>query len=83
VKRYTRKTGRKATGEKEILENFEHDPAAKECFIEFGNNPAEFSAPWLKAFNTDLLVIGGNVIGAYGIWGKIFEKSLQNHGVQI
>jgi glucokinase len=77
IKRYAQKTGKRVMGVKEIYENVENDPAAKECFIEFGNNLAEFSAPWLKDFNADVMVIGGNITGAYGIWGRVFEKSLQ------
>ena len=61
----------------------DRDPAARECFVEFGTNLAEFSAPWLNTFDADVLVIGGNVVGAYEIWGTVFEKSLQERDVNI
>jgi glucokinase len=83
IKRYAQKTGKKVTGVKEIFNSVHMDPSARECFVEFGNNLAEFSAPWLKTFNADVMVIGGNVTGAYKIWGKAFEKSLKERDVQI
>ena len=83
IKRYAQKTGKQANGVKEIYENAENDPAAKECFIEFGYNLGEFSAPWLKDFKANVMVIGGNITGAYRIWGKVFEKSLQKQDVDI
>jgi glucokinase len=83
IKRYAQKTGKQVTGVKEIFDNVDNDSAAKECFIEFGNNLAEFSEPWLKNFQADAMVIGGNISGAYEIWGKAFEKSLQERHVKI
>lgn len=82
IKRYAEKTGDQAAGVKEIFTLAATDPAARECFVEFGNNLAEFSSPWLKDFNSDLLVIGGNITGAYGLWGNVFEESLLKQDVQ-
>ena len=83
IKRYAQKTGKQMTGVKDIFDNAENDPAAKECFVEFGNNLAEFSEPWLKKFQTEAMVIGGKVTGAYEVWGNAFEKSLQKRHVEI
>ena len=83
IKRYEQKTGQNVSGVKEIFDLVDSDISARECFLEFGNNLAEFSTPWLKTFKADVMVIGGNVTGAYEIWGKAFEKSLKERDLHI
>ena len=44
---------------------------------------AEFLGPWLKKFRADSLVIGGNMTGAYNLFGPAFTKGLQEQGISI
>lgn len=83
IKRFEEKTGKMVGGVKEIYDLADSDPSARDCFVEFGNHLAEFSAPWLKTYQTEVMVIGGNVTGAYEIWGKAFESSLEERDVHI
>jgi glucokinase len=82
IKRYSEKSGYKATGVKDVADKYFTDSQAKDVFTEFGHNLGEFLGPWLKKFNTDVLVIGGNVSAAYNLFGPFFEKELKEHDVK-
>lgn len=83
IKQYAAKSGHKATGVKEIADKVATDPAARDIFIEFGTNLGTFLAPWLKKFNAEALVIGGNVAAAYNLFGDYLKTSLANQGSAI
>jgi len=83
IKEYLKRTGITYTGVKEIATAAENDKNASDLFLEFGNNLGEFLSPWITKFNADVLVIGGNMTGAYDLFGPSFEKALKNAGVNI
>ena len=62
---------------KELAEMAACDNDAYELFVEFGINLAQFLAPWLKKFNAEILVVGGNISNAYNIFGEVFEEYLR------
>jgi glucokinase len=81
IKKYAEKSNLQTSGVKEIAERADTDKKAIEVFVEFGTNLGEFLAPWLKKFDAQVLVIGGNVSGAYHYFGKHFEKELKRQKV--
>ncbi len=81
IKRYKEETGIKVEGVKEIAIEASRNEDAKSLFIEYGRNIGEFFSPWLKKFNAEVLVIGGNVSSAYNIFGPYFEIALKNNRV--
>ena len=81
IKRYAEKTNIQTTGVKEIADKAATDPIAKELFVEYGTHLGEFLAPWLKKFQAEALVIGGNVTGAYNYFGIPFETALKKKHV--
>ena len=83
INQYIAKSGHKAAGVKEIADNFATDPVAREIFIEFGTNLGIFLAPWLKKFDAEALVIGGNIAAAYNLFGSSLRNSLANHGAAM
>lgn len=83
IKRFAEKTGWEMMGVKEIAERVSSDPRALEVFTEFGQNLGSFLGPWLSKFTADTLVMGGNISGAYHLFGKIFETSLKEQGIGI
>ncbi len=83
IKRYAEKTGIFVSGVKEITSAAVSDPLAMEVFTEFGSNLGEFLLPVLSRFRAETLVIGGNITGAYHLFGDHFEQSLQRLGVKI
>ena len=81
IKRYAEKANIQTTGVKEIADKAVTDPIAKEIFVEYGTHLGEFLAPWLKKFQAEALVIGGNVTGAYKYFGIPFETALKKQHV--
>jgi glucokinase len=82
IKRYFEKSGIQTTGAKDISDRVSGDNNAKEVFIEFGTHLGEFLGPWLKKFQAEALVIGGNVTGAYKHFGKYFEEAMAKQNVK-
>lgn len=83
VKRYAERTGKTLSGAKEIADLVQVDSDAKEVFIEFGRNLGEFLTVWLKLFKAEVLVIGGNISGAYSSFGPSLEARLNEEGINI
>lgn len=80
---YFLRTGSSCNGVKEIAARAEHDPEAKKIFEDFGTNLGNFLAPLLQRFEANCLVIGGNISGAYSLFGSYFNNTLQNHNLGI
>jgi glucokinase len=82
IKRYFETTGQKANGVKDIAEKASSDKAAKDIFNEFGAHLGAFLGPWLDKFKAGILVLGGNISGAYSLFGNAFESSLRDTGIE-
>ncbi len=81
VKRYKELTGKDIDGAKAILDTDTQN--APRIFNEFGENLAEFMTPWLKKFDADIIVLGGNISLAYEHFELAFRKSLEKENVQV
>jgi glucokinase len=75
--RYKKLTGKELTGVKKLAELASSDRIATDLFTDFGDNLGLFLAPWLKKFEAEILVIGGNISHAYELFGDVFEKRLK------
>lgn len=75
--RYKKITGKELPGVKELAELAPDDRTVMELFDDFGNRLGLFLAPWLKKFEAEMLVIGGNISHAYDLFGNIFEERLK------
>lgn len=83
IHQYALRSGQRSSGVREIAIQAEIDPQAKELFIEFGNNLGGFLGPWLEKFKAGALVIGGNISGAYNLFGNYLEDSLKSQNLRI
>lgn len=85
VSQYNKKSGAKVDGVKEIADKVATDSLAKGVFVEFGNNLGTFLCPLLNKFGAETLVIGGNVAGAYHLFGNALETALkgQKGGIPV
>ena len=81
IKRYAELSNHHLNDVKEIADRATTDEKAMEVFVEFGTNLGEFLGPWLNKFKAEALVIGGNVTGAYNLFGNHFEKALRIHNI--
>jgi glucokinase len=77
---YAAATGNKADGVREIAERAETETHARVLFDKFGKNLGSFLSTWLIKFDAGILVIGGNISHAYGLFGPAFEKELADSG---
>lgn len=83
VKAHSNRLGGKVSGAKEVAELADSgDPAALAIFEKFGANLAGFLSPWLRKFQTDVLVIGGRITRAYRYFGPVLEEGLEQGGVE-
>jgi len=77
IKQYKSITGKELKGVKNLAELAGSDKIVMDLFTEFGDNAALFLSPWLKKFDAEMLVIGGNISHAYNLFGDVFEKRLK------
>lgn len=75
--RYKKLTGKELSGVKELASLAETDKLVADLFTDFGDNAGLFLAPWLKKFEAEILVIGGNISHAYNLFGDVFEERLK------
>jgi glucokinase len=88
IKSYATKTGNSLSGVREIAElASKRDNNAISLFNEFGNNLGKFLGTWINSFGAEVIVIGGNMTGAYNLFGpslqSAFEKQKINVKVQL
>lgn len=83
VKEYKCRTGKECIGVKEIADNATTEEMAKLLFEDFGSNLANFLLPVLATFNAECLVIGGNIAGAYSLFGNSFQHVLQKGQLKV
>ena len=75
--RYMKITGKELNGVKELAALSSTEQAVIDLFTDFGDNLALFLAPWLRGFEAEILVIGGNISHAYNLFGDVFEARLR------
>lgn len=79
MKRYYNQYGIWTKGVKELSELADSDLFVKELFEEYGTGMGEFLNPWIRKFEAETVIIGGNITGAYHLFGHQLEKSLLDH----
>ena len=72
INRFYKRSGKKVSGVKEIVDLADNNPIASSLFTEFGKNLGWFLKPWIEKFGMETLVMGGNISRAY----PLFEESL-------
>lgn len=80
TKSYESMTGEELKGVKQISERVATDAVAKLLFEEFGNNLGAFMAKWVKNFSAKAIVIGGNQVKGYDLFGPSMESALLKEG---
>ena len=76
--RYKKATGKELHGVKELAALAPADKVVSDLFTDFGTNAALFLAPWLKKFDAEIMVLGGNISNAYDLFGKVLKETLEN-----
>jgi len=77
VAEWQRLTGQTIAGGKEIAQAaLKGDATAQRIYRTFGENLAEFVAPWLAKFEADAFVIGGNIAKDWDLYVPALEAGL-------
>ncbi|MBZ4037479.1 ROK family protein [Flavobacterium sp. 17A] len=79
---YEKITGKKLTdGVKEIasIENF----STAKIFDDFANNLSEFLIPFIKDFDADVLIIGGNIAKSHRLFLSKLKDNLKNNNLDL
>lgn len=76
-------SGRVVAGVKQLAENAATDNQINGLFAKFGENLGSFLVPWLKQFNAECLVIGGNISAAYNLFGEKLSAEFNKAGIQV
>lgn len=80
-KMYLHETGHAVNGVKPIADLAKNNVFAASLFEEYGRNMGIFLAPWVKLFNADVIVIGGNITGSYNLFGPKLRQSFNECGI--
>jgi glucokinase len=74
VNRFLKSTGIKVSGVKEIAQMAQDNAAARDLFNDFGAKMGVLLKPWIKSFEMEEFVMGGNISKAY----PLFRESLND-----
>ncbi len=80
IKKYKEATGITIRGVKELITDSKPNPHTDQIFKEFSRNLAIFLSPWLKGYNADAVVIGGNISKAWNSFADNLNTELKNQG---
>jgi glucokinase len=77
VRRYEAVSGHRIRGAWDVAEQARGgDGAAEDTFRHYGQRLGEFLAPWLQKFEPDMVVLGGNICGAFDLFGPTLRTNL-------
>jgi glucokinase len=83
INRYFQLTGLKVTGVKEISEVVTRDPIAKQVFVEFGNNLAQFLHSQVERHSLGMILIGGNISYAFDHFSEGLSDGLAQTNTRV
>lgn len=75
LKEFTNRTGQEIRSVKELAEA--KNQVSASMFNDFGANLGAFLFPWLKEFECEVLVIGGNISNANALFNETLRSELQ------
>jgi glucokinase len=78
---YIKENDKQISGVKELSELAIRDKSAQAMFQRFGENLGTFLVPWVKKFNADGIVLGGNISKSYPLFQKELEDSFYKNGL--
>ncbi|MFZ4400770.1 MAG: ROK family protein [Bacteroidales bacterium] len=83
VNNYYHRTGKSICGVLDIANEAKNgDKTALQLFQEYGSNMGIFLSPWLEKFDAQSLVIGGNIIGSYDLFGDYLTETLNKNKIK-
>ncbi|RNL55539.1 ROK family protein [Pedobacter jejuensis] len=81
VKRYQQLSNNTVAGVKELTALTATDYSATRVFMEFGYNLAQFLMPVIKKNKSDVVIIGGNISGAFAAFSPELIATLKGNAI--
>lgn len=82
-KRYKEITNKEISGVKELIRYEKDNTVTVQIFEEFSENLAVFLAPWLRDFEAEAIVIGGNISNAWTFFIESLIQTLNKLNITI
>lgn len=84
VNNFNENSAEKVAGVKEIADKaYQGHELALSLFNEYGQNMAEFLLSWIEKFKATSLVIGGNIVGAFDLFGNKLSDTFKTNNISI
>jgi len=83
VNRYKEKTGKSVKGVKDIAMVAQNDEIATDLFIDFGSKLVELLKSWIRIFDVETLVIGGNISLSSELFLPSLQKALEKENLPV
>lgn len=83
IKAFQVRSGKTASGVKEIADLAGTDEDAAATFRQFGSELSGFLAPWIKKASITDIIIGGNVTRSYALFSEPLENGFREQGCDI
>ncbi len=83
IQEYKSKSGQNIKGVNELVKIAETSKLALEVFEQFGENLGDFMLQWIKVFNAECIIIGGNISKSYGLFQNALNMKLIEGGTTI
>lgn len=80
---YQKETGMEITGVKDLMSKAGTEAFVRGLFIQFGENLAECLAPWIRQFQAEILILGGNIAHALPLFESSFQAGLKAAGIEV
>ncbi len=81
--RYKALTGKEVSGALDVRKLYDTDESARKVFESFGRELAEFSAPILKNFGSDSLLLGGNISRSLDLFIGPMQEKFAEAGMDV
>ncbi len=82
INEYKTATGKIIDGVKQLVDNYNNDPVSVVLFSDFGKNLGKFLAPWIKNFNAECIILGGNISKSLSLFQPEMEREFTSAGVR-
>jgi glucokinase len=83
IRQYFELTGKKIQGVKELVGDHSVEPAVMILFHHFGLNLATLLAPWIRKFEAEGLVVGGNISNVLHLFKEGLEQGFFENKLHI
>lgn len=80
---YNLVSGQQVPGVKELAELAEKDNNAANLFHNFGRNLGTFLCDWIKKFEAECVVIGGNISKSYPLFREEMESQFLKNNIRV